>query len=122
MRRRSSGDIDLGIVGPIALLVTVAAIAVAVASADDEEAVQEVSAVCVAASPAEDGSYQVMDDRLCDGGSHAAYHYWLYGSSTSRSGYVRGGTTTRPASAQIVTRSGKVIQRGGFGGRGTSGG
>ncbi|WP_336214766.1 hypothetical protein [Nonomuraea sp. LPB2021202275-12-8] len=70
-----------------------------------------------------DGTYQVVDDRYCDGGSHATYYHWLYGSSTTnRTGYVRGGTTAKPADAQISTRTGRVISRGGFGSSRNGGG
>jgi hypothetical protein len=120
MRRRSSNDVDLGIIGGIAALVAVGTIGVvAVAAATDDEEVEEVTAVCVAPSPAADGGYQVVDDRFCEGGSHHTYIYYYGGSTTG--GYVRGGTITRPPNAEIVTRSGKVIQRGGLGGRGGTG-
>ncbi|GII87141.1 hypothetical protein Ssi03_51310 [Sphaerisporangium siamense] len=74
-----------------------------------------------------DGTYRTVDDDLCDDdghsggyhGSHGAYG-WYYGG-TARAGRVGGGTTVRPANARIDTRSGTVLQRGGFGGR-TSGG
>lgn len=69
---------------------------------------------------AADGAYQVVDDRYCDGGSHVSYVY-VYGGSYS-GGYVRGGTTVRPSSVGISTRTGKVIVRGGFGSRGKGGG
>ncbi|MEV0617601.1 hypothetical protein AB0I81_30070 [Nonomuraea sp. NPDC050404] len=96
-------------------------VAAVVSSATDDD-VEEVVADCVIATQQADGTYQVVDDRFCDGGSHAAYYYWLYGSSTtSRTGYVRGGTRARPADAQITTRVGKVISRGGFGKSGTTG-
>ncbi|WP_344218872.1 hypothetical protein [Nonomuraea bangladeshensis] len=96
----------------------VATIVVGVADDDPEEVVAD----CVIATQQADGTYQVVDDRFCDGGSHAAYYHWLYGgSATSRTGYVRGGTTSRPPNAQIKTRVGKSIQRGGFGKSGTGG-
>jgi hypothetical protein len=108
------------VIGAVALLgLTVAAIVAGVADDDIEEVVAD----CVIATQQADGTYQVVDDRFCDGGSHAAYYHWMYGSSTSnRTGYVRGGTTTKPADGQITTRTGRVVQRGGFGGRGTGGG
>ncbi|WP_431928617.1 hypothetical protein [Nonomuraea jabiensis] len=121
-RRYSSGDGEgrvfaIGVVAMLSL-----AVVVTIASADEDD-VEEVVADCVIATQQADGTYQVVDDRYCEGGSHVAYYHWLYGSSTaSRTGYVRGGTTTRPANAQITSRTGKVISRGGFGGRGTGGG
>ena len=122
-RRRSSSDDAEGLIivlGTVALLgLAVAAIMIGVT----EDDVDEVTADCVIATQQTDSTYQVVDDRFCDGGSHTAYYHWMYGSSTtSRTGYVRGGTTTKPADAQITTRTGRVVQRGGFGGRGTGGG
>lgn len=104
--------------------VAVLSIAVAIAAfGSDEEEVPEVVADCVIATQQADGTYQVVDDRFCDGGSHSAYYYWLYGSSTTdRPGYVRGGTRTLPANANATSRTGKVISRGGFGSSGKGGG
>ncbi|WP_153263092.1 hypothetical protein [Nonomuraea phyllanthi] len=122
MRRGYSSDGDgCGVaIGAVAVLSVAVAI---VAFGGGEDDAEEVVADCVIATQQADGTYQVVDDRYCDGGSHAAYYHWLYGSSTTgRTGYVRGGTTTKPANAQITTRTGKVISRGGFGGRGTGGG
>ncbi|MEU4580003.1 hypothetical protein [Nonomuraea sp. NPDC023979] len=80
----------------------------------------DVTADCVAAKPDGSGAYQIVDDRYCEGGSHASY-VWYYGG-TARHGSVRGGTTVRPGSGEITTRTGKVISRGGFGGRSSGGG
>ncbi|MEV4806815.1 hypothetical protein AB0K18_43045 [Nonomuraea sp. NPDC049421] len=111
-QRRRTNAVLLGTgVAIVAGLITVAHLT------DDD--VEEVTAVCVTPSPALDGSYQIVDDRFCEGGSHHTYIYYYGGTTTS--GSVRGGTTVRPSHAQIVTRSGKVVQRGGFGGRGRSG-
>ncbi|GAA3101818.1 hypothetical protein [Nonomuraea salmonea] len=73
-----------------------------------------------------------MDDSNCDddsrssstgghyyGGSHGAY-VWYYGGHRVGT-RVRGGTTLKPSDVNISSRSGKSIQRGGFG-RGWSGG
>ncbi len=119
--RRGGSDAEgivmvLGLVGILGL-----GVAAVVANVTDDD-VEEVVADCVVATQQPDGSYMVVDDRFCDGGSHAAYYHWLYGSSTtSRTRYVRGGVRTRPADAQITTRVGKVIQRGGFGKSGNTG-
>lgn len=84
----------------------------------DEETV---TADCVDTSTrTADGSYRPVDDRWCDGGSHRGYTY-VYGGTYS-GGYVRGGTTVRPDNVGITTRSGRVVVRGGFGGRGGGGG
>ncbi|MEV4563933.1 hypothetical protein AB0K12_09195 [Nonomuraea sp. NPDC049419] len=85
-----------------------------------------------ATSTSSDGSYQVVDDSYCDddsrssatgghhyGGSHGAY-IWYYGGHRVGT-RVRGGTTLKPSDVNISSRSGKSIQRGGFG-RGWSGG
>ncbi|GGK90579.1 hypothetical protein Ppa06_57790 [Planomonospora parontospora subsp. parontospora] len=71
------------------------------------------------ASRAPDGSYRVVDDRYCEGGSHHGYSHYYGGSSAG--GRVHSGTTVRPGNVTITTRSGTVISRGGFGGRGTGG-
>ncbi|GAB2918371.1 hypothetical protein ACFMQL_20355 [Nonomuraea fastidiosa] len=125
--RRSGGDAEGGgafVLGAVAVLSVL--VAAALFGGDEDDEAPQVVADCVIARQEPDGTYQVVDDRFCaDGGSHAAYYYWLYGSSTTdRPGYVRGGTTKKPAAhAQITTRSGKVIQRGGFGSsRGGKGG
>ncbi|WP_342774964.1 hypothetical protein, partial [Nonomuraea longispora] len=91
---------------------------------DDDE---EVTADCV--MQLDDGSYQIVDDDHCDdddggthyyGGSRGAY-LWYYGG-TRVGNRVRGGTTYRPSNVDINTRSGKSIQRGGFGSRWGGGG
>ncbi|MER6514748.1 hypothetical protein ABT158_48625 [Nonomuraea sp. NPDC001636] len=81
---------------------------------------EEVVADCVMVTAETDGTYRIMDDTYCD--SHAAYVRWVYGGT--RTGvYVRGGTAVRPSgNVSITSRSGRVISRGGFGGRGTGGG
>ncbi|MEV1167381.1 hypothetical protein [Nonomuraea sp. NPDC049784] len=116
----SSGAEPAIVIGAVAVLGLAVAALTGGFESDD---VEEVVADCVIATQQADGTYQVVDDRFCDDSSHAAYYHWLYGSSTtSRTGYVRGGTTTKPTTAQITTRTGRVVQRGGFGGRGTGGG
>lgn len=71
------------------------------------------------------GSYEVVDDSYCDdstrsyGGSHGAY-LWYYGGHRVGT-HVRNGTTLRPSDVTITSRSGKEIQRGGFGRSGTGG-
>ncbi|MEO3800348.1 hypothetical protein [Nonomuraea sp. B1E8] len=71
------------------------------------------------------GSYRVVDDDYCDdddyhsssynSGSRGAYR-WYYGGTRSGD-RVHGGTTYRPSDANITSRQGKSIQRGGFGNR-----
>ncbi|NRQ31317.1 hypothetical protein HII36_05620 [Nonomuraea sp. NN258] len=111
-RRRSDNEgcvVGIGVVAVLSIAVAIAA------SGSDEEEVPEVVADCVIATQQVDGTYQVVDDRFCNGGSHAAYYHWLYGSSTTnRPGYVRGGTRTLPANTNVTSRTGTVI-RGGFG-------
>ncbi|MFG1709198.1 hypothetical protein ACFLIM_39005 [Nonomuraea sp. M3C6] len=105
---KRSRTIELGAVAAIASLVLTAC------GGTDEQ----VTADCVEQAAQADGSHRVVDDRYCDD-SHGTFVY-IYGGGSSR-GYVRGGTTVRPTNATITTRSGKVISRGGFGGRGTGG-
>ncbi|MEV3986622.1 hypothetical protein [Nonomuraea sp. NPDC049758] len=95
---------------------SIAALAGLLHAASDEEVVAD----CVMVTAEPDGTYRIMDDSFCD--SHAAYVRWVYGG-TSSGGYVRGGTIVRPpGDMSITSRSGRVISRGGFGGRGTGGG
>ncbi|GIH90515.1 hypothetical protein ACFFMN_08405 [Planobispora siamensis] len=94
---------------------------IAACAADDDY--EEVGADCVDLSSRQpDGSYTIVDDDYCDEtryrGSHGAYG-WYYGGT--RAGVrVAKGTTVKPSDVTIVTRKGTVIQRGGFGGRGSS--
>ncbi len=114
---KSSTMIKLGTLGVLSVLV------VGFCAAQDDY--EEVGADCVDTSTMNpDGSYVVVDDSYCDddddgnghshySGSHGAYR-WYYGG-TRNGGRVYHGTTIRPADAQITTRSGRVVQRGGFG-------
>lgn len=109
---KSSTAIKLGTLGVLSMLV------VGFCAAQDDY--EEVGADCVDTSTRNpDGSYVVVDDDYCDDdgshyyGSHGAYR-WYYGGSRV-GGRVYNGTTVRPADAQITTRSGRVVQRGGFG-------
>ncbi|GAA3138191.1 hypothetical protein GCM10010466_31420 [Planomonospora alba] len=103
----------------------VSLIVVGACAADDDY--EEVGADCVNLdNRLPDGSYEVVDEDLCDDdgtvryhGSHGAYG-WYYGGARSGT-RVSKGTTVRPSDVQITTRKGTVIQRGGFGGRGSSG-
>ncbi|GLX00828.1 hypothetical protein [Microtetraspora sp. NBRC 16547] len=117
----SSTAVKLGAVGVLSLLV------VGFCAAQNDY--EEVSADCVDLSNVEsDGSYTVVNDEYCDddggsgSGSGGHYHYygshgaygWYYGG-TRTGGRVWQGTTLKPSDAQINTRSGRVVQRGGFG-------
>jgi hypothetical protein len=84
----------------------------------------EVTADCVDMNNQfDDGSYQVVDEDLCDedddgnshyyGGSRGAY-LWYYGGTRIGS-RVRAGTSYRPSDVGIKSRAGREIQRGGFG-------
>ncbi|WP_249346475.1 hypothetical protein [Microbispora sp. H11081] len=112
---KSSTLIKLGTLGLLSVLV------VGFCAAQDDD-YEEVAADCVDTSTKNlDGSYLVVDDDYCDDdsgsrsyyGSHGAYH-WYYGG-VRNGGRVYQGTTIRPADAQITTRAGRVVQRGGFG-------
>lgn len=119
-KKKASKAVKLGAIGVLSVLV----VGFCAATDDDYE---EVDADCVDMNnPLADGSYPIVDDDLCDDdrrtyvGSHGAYG-WYYGGVRAGS-HIRGGTTLRPSNAQISTRSGKVIQRGGFGSHGSSSG
>lgn len=79
-----------------------------------------VTARCVDDDRRSDGSYRVVDEDRCDddsGTGRTGGSFSYYGGSAS-GGSVSGGTRARPSDAEVVTESGKVIQRGGMGGRG----
>ncbi|GGM77361.1 hypothetical protein GCM10010106_24750 [Thermopolyspora flexuosa] len=90
---------------------------------------REIVADCVDLTDIDDSfRYRVVDDRYCDDdddGSHyssSRYAYrWYYGGRRVGD-RVGDGTTIRPADATIHTRTGRTIQRGGFGGRSFGGG
>ncbi|GAA3418007.1 hypothetical protein [Streptosporangium vulgare] len=91
-----------------------------------QEDYEEVGAECVDLNSRQpDGTYAVVDEDYCDDdrhyyGSRGAYG-WYYGGIRSGT-HIRKGTTVRPSDVHITSRKGTVIQRGGFGGRGGSGG
>lgn len=110
-RRMSSRAVRLGMLG--ALSVTL----VGCGNSSDE-----VQANCVSQdSQLSDGSYEIVDEDLCDDddGFRSGY-YWYYGGVRSGSRILKG-TTVRPKGVKIVTVKGKTLQRGGFGGRSSSG-
>lgn len=121
-RSKSSRVVTFTILGTVSALVL--GYCAVSSNADD------VTADCVDLTQRmDDGSYVVVDDDYCDddsssrvyvSGSHRAYH-WYYGG-TRRGNVVRGGTTARPQDVNISSRSGREIQRGGFGSGRTSGG
>jgi len=94
-----------------------------------QNSAKEVTADCVELTDVDAaGRYRVVDEWYCDDdddGSHytatrGAYR-WYYGGRLVGD-RVSGGTTIRPSDATITTRTGRTIQRGGFGGRGFGGG
>ncbi|MEV0967769.1 hypothetical protein [Microtetraspora glauca] len=112
-RGMSSGAVKLGAVAVLSLLVVGFCAA-------QQDRYEEVGADCVDLnSQNPDGSYVVVDDDYCDE-SHYHYHGsrgaygWYYGGQRT-GGRVGRGTTLKPSDAQITTRSGRVVQRGGFG-------
>jgi hypothetical protein len=56
------------------------------------------------------------------GGGFGQYHYYYGGGNVPVGQRVSGGSFTAPANANVRTKSGKTIQRGGFGITGKSGG
>lgn len=113
----SSTAIKLGTIGVLSMLV------VGFCAAQDNY--EEVNADCVDLNSVQpDGSYTAVDEDYCDDddhyhGSHGAYR-WYYGG-TRTGGRITHGTTLKPSDAEITTRSGRVVQRGGFGSSGHSG-
>lgn len=103
----------------------IGALSLTVAACGGNDTSDDVTAYCVDQDTYQsDGSYQVADDDYCDDdsssyrGSHGGY-YWYYGGRRSGARIVKG-TTVKPREATITSRSGKTIQRGGFGGRSSS--
>jgi len=107
---KRSSVIKLGMIGGLSTLVVGFCVA--------QNRYEEVNADCVDTSSRQaDGSYAVVGDDYCDDtryhGSHGAYG-WYYGGARL-AGRVLNGTMIKPSGSQISTRSGRVIQRGGFG-------
>ncbi|MBF8187879.1 hypothetical protein ITP53_19490 [Nonomuraea sp. K274] len=110
--RKASKAIPLTVLGVLSVML----VGYCAAVQDDDD----VTADCVIQQ--DDGTYEVVDDDYCDddgrssgiyAGSRGAY-LWYYGG-TRVGNRVRGGTTYRPSDVNITSRSGKEIQRGGFG-------
>jgi hypothetical protein len=110
--RKASKAIPLTILGVLSVML----VGYCAVTQDDDD----VTADCV--QQLTDGTYEVVDDDNCDddngrttfyGGSHGAY-LWYYGG-TRIGNRLRGGTTVRPSNVNISSRTGKSIQRGGFG-------
>jgi hypothetical protein len=117
--KMASTLVTLSVMGVVSVMI----VGFCSAQSDDGD---EVTADCVDLDSADaGGSYTVVDEDHCDDdrhyvGSHGAYS-WYYGGI--RNGVrIGSGTTVRPSDTHIVSRSGSVIQRGGFGGRGVGGG
>ena len=68
-----------------------------------------------------DGRGRVLPDGECErgtyGGGSRAYPHWIYGGSY-RDGRVTGGSLAPADGARVVTSTGRVISRGGFGSTG----
>lgn len=111
----SSRAVRLGMLGALSLTLA--------ACGNDND---EVQAYCVEQSSLQpDGSYEVVDDDYCDDdgvrSGHSGGYYWYYGGVRSGSKILKG-STVKPKGVRITTAQGKVLQRGGFGGRSSSGG
>jgi hypothetical protein len=110
--RKASKVIPLTILGVLSVMF----VGYCAATQDDDD----VTADCVV--QLDDGTYEVVDDDYCDddngrvtyySGARGAY-LWYYGG-TRVGNRIQGGTTYRPSDANITSRDGKSIQRGGFG-------
>ncbi|MFI6482276.1 hypothetical protein ACIBH1_30395 [Nonomuraea sp. NPDC050663] len=117
-KSKASKAITLTIVGAVGVLM----IGYCAAQVDDDDVVAD----CVDnTTQLPDGSYAVVDDDYCDNttyrsGGGSAF-LWYY-AGTRIGARVHKGSTIRPSNVNITSRSGaKSIQRGGFGGRGSSG-
>lgn len=116
--RKSSKVIPLVVLGVLSVMV----VGYCAAVADDDE----VTADCTVRL--DDGTYEVVDDDYCDDDGTSTHYYagsrgaylWYYGGRRVGN-RISGGTTLRPSEAKITSRTGKEIQRGGFG-RSWSGG
>ncbi|MDP9843300.1 hypothetical protein [Streptosporangium lutulentum] len=118
-RRMSSRKVAIGAIGTLATIVIGAAVVAEINDDDTDD--DAVTAVCVDPNSMTDEGLVIVDDRFCTpDGSHSGYVYVFGGSSSGNR--ISGGTTFRPGDVTITTRKGTVIQRGGFGGRGGSGG
>ncbi|MEU4574864.1 hypothetical protein ACBI99_08685 [Nonomuraea sp. ATR24] len=119
-KQRSSKAITLTVIGVVSVMV----VGYCAATQDDDE----VTADCVDTSQQlPDGSYPVVDEDYCDDDHHSHYYagprgayHWYYGGVRNGT-RVRGGTTLRPSDVTISTRTGREIQRGGFGSGRSSG-
>jgi hypothetical protein len=112
-RRMSSRAVRLGMLGALSLTL--------VGCGSSSDSSDEVLANCVdQSSLLSDGSYEIVDEDLCDDDDYRSGYYWYYGGTRAGSRILKG-TTVRPKGAKIVTVQGKTLQRGGFGGRSSSG-
>lgn len=115
-RHKRAGQLK-GAAAVVGVVAVVAALAYWASSSD------EVTAQCVQDDPS--GQPVIVADRYCTdhtpgiggffiyGGHHYRYYYGSQGSEGAR---PVGGSTVKPENTTIRTRSGTVIQRGGFGG------
>ncbi|WP_327090746.1 hypothetical protein OIE66_09015 [Nonomuraea sp. NBC_01738] len=79
---------------------------------EDDEEEEGVVATCVRRDSEDDETYEVVSDTRCSGvGKHGAY-LWYYGGHRAK-GRISDGSTRRPPSAYIITRSGDEISRSG---------
>jgi hypothetical protein len=80
------------------------------------------TADCVDGYTYSGGQYKVVSDRDCDYGGNGGRYFWYYGGTATSAGYVYKGTTLKPHKGEIKTKSGRTLQRGGFGGSSGGGG
>lgn len=117
--QRASKVVKLGTITALSVLV--------IGFCAAQNSAEDVTADCVELTDTDgSGAYLVVDDDRCDddshrfgSSSHGAYA-WYYGGRMIGN-RVRGGTTIRPKDANITSRGGHEIQRGGFGWRGFGG-
>ncbi|GAA2733735.1 hypothetical protein [Actinocorallia aurantiaca] len=80
------------------------------------------TADCVDGYSHSGGQYKVTRDGDCDSGGNGGRYFWYYGGTATGAGYVYKGTTLKPRKGEIKSKSGRTLQRGGFGSGFSSGG
>ncbi|NUS73010.1 MAG: hypothetical protein HOQ05_06340 [Corynebacteriales bacterium] len=108
-QNKKSTFIALGTIGAVAASV----LACCCLSTEEEEVIAD----CVDRNDYVSGSgYRIVDDDECDDSDSYGSYFWYYGGTrTGLRSY--GGSSFKPKDVKIKTRSGKTLQKGGFGSR-----
>lgn len=100
---------------PAALLMTIAAVTLTGCNRRHYDYSREVRR-CVDDQGRVYPDYECERRRSRSGGGFYSYPHWVYGGTRGSNGYLRNYRTSPTAGNEIVTESGRVITRGGFGG------